>query len=249
MMDSILKVDDLCVAYGKEEVFKEVSFEVEKGDYIAVVGPNGGGKSTLMKSVMGLLTPKTGKIAFQKTDANSLNIGYLPQKPISEQRNFPATVKEIVSIGLMRNKKFPKFLRREDELKIDRILQKLKIHPIKDRKIGDLSGGQLQRVLLARAMVDSPQILILDEPTSALDPQIRDDFYEIIKNLNQEDGVTVLLVSHDVGSVGKYAKKMLYLDGELVFYGSFQEFCESKDMTEYFGLTTQHHFCWRHVNG
>jgi zinc transport system ATP-binding protein len=247
-MSSILTVDELSMCYGKHEVFKNVCFKVKEGDYIGVVGPNGGGKTTLMKGLMGLLSPTSGKIQYQKHELEKNLIGYLPQKMVMDDRSFPATVNEIVSIGLIGKKRFPKFFFHKDYEKIERILKKLKIDHLKDRRIGDLSGGQLQRVLLARAMVDSPQILILDEPTSALDPKIRDEFYEIINHLNQEDGVTVLLVSHDVGSVGKYTKKMLYLDGRLVFFGTYDEFCKSKDMTDYFGFFAQHQFCWRHAD-
>jgi zinc transport system ATP-binding protein len=246
-MGKILSVEDLSMSYGKHEVFKNICFDVQEGDYIGVVGPNGGGKTTLMKGLMGLLTANHGKIRYKKAEEENL-IGYLPQKMMMDDRAFPATVKEIVAMGLLCKKKFPKFFLHKDDEKIQSILKKLKIEHLKERRIGDLSGGQLQRVLLARAMVASPQILILDEPTSALDPKIRDEFYEIINRLNQEDGVTVLLVSHDVGSVGKYTKKMLYLDGRLVFFGTYEEFCKSKDMTDYFGFFAQHQFCWRHID-
>ena len=97
--------------------------------------------------------------------------------------------------------------------------------------------------------MNSPKMLILDEPTSALDPQIREEFYEIISDLNTADNVTIMLVSHDVGSIGKYTKKMLYLDRKLVFYGGYDEFCKSEEMTKYFGFFAQHQFCWRHTDG
>jgi zinc transport system ATP-binding protein len=112
-----------------------------------------------------------------------------------------------------------------------------------------LSGGQQQRVLLARAMVSSPKLLVLDEPTSALDPSIREGFYELLTTLNKDDNVTILLVTHDIATVGKYTNKMLYLDRKLHFYGDYEEFCKSKRMTEYFGNITQHQICWRHMNG
>ncbi len=248
-MDNILTVQNLTMRYGRNEVLSDISFKVEAGDYIGIVGPNGSGKTTLMKGLLGLLPPYEGGIEYGKEVKGSSFVGYLPQKAVTNDKLFPAKVKEIVSIGLLGNKRMPKMIYKKDHKSIDTILEKLRISDLKDRKIGDLSGGQQQRVLLARAMVSSPKMLILDEPTSALDPKIREEFYELIMNLNKVDGVTVLLVSHDVGSVGKYTKKMLYLDRWLVFYGSYEEFCKSKEMTEYFGFFSQHHFCWRHADG
>jgi zinc transport system ATP-binding protein len=248
-MNNILSVQNLTMKYGRNEVLSSISFEVKAGDYTGIVGPNGSGKTTLMKGLLGLLTPTEGKIQFGYNLKGNRFIGYLPQKAVMNDRLFPAKVKEIVSIGLLGNKRIPQIITKKDIEKIDIILEKLKISDLKDRKIGDLSGGQQQRVLLARAMVSSPQMLILDEPTSALDPKIREEFYELISGLNKEEGVTVLLVSHDVGSIGKYTRKMLYLDRKLVFYGSYEEFCKSKEMTEYFGFFAQHHFCWRHADG
>lgn len=248
-MNSILKVESLSMRYGKTEVLTDINFDVQEGDYIGVVGPNGSGKTTLMKGLLGLLAPGSGRIEYNKSILGSSFPGYLPQKTVSNDKLFPAKVKEIVSLGLLASKRYPRFISSGDSERIMAVLKKLKISELKDRKIGNLSGGQQQRVLLARALVSNPKMLILDEPTSALDPQIREEFYEIIKTLNAEDNVTVLLVSHDVGSVGKYTKKMLYLDRRMVFFGSYDEFCKSKDMTEYFGFFAQHHFCWRHADG
>jgi zinc transport system ATP-binding protein len=159
---------------------------------------------------------------------------------------FPAKVGEVIEMGLLVQKKFPKILGTEDKEKVDSILNELGISDLKEKKIGQLSGGQQQRVLLARAMVGKPEILILDEPTSALDPKIRTEFYEMIRALNERHQVTILLVSHDIGSVGKYTNKMLYLDQRLVFYGDYKDFCHSQDMTQYFGYETQHKMCWQH---
>ena len=120
-----------------------------------------------------------------------------------------------------------KILNKEDQTKIDDILNRLNIMPLKNKRIGDLSGGQQQRVLLARAMVNKPEVLILDEPTSALDPRVREDFYKLIHEINTVDGTTILLVSHDLGSVQKYAKRMLVLDREVVFYDEVSKFTSS----------------------
>lgn len=246
MKNKILSVKNLFVMYGKQKVLKDLSFEIEQGDYVGVVGPNGAGKSTLIKVLLELEEKDSGEIEFF-IDKNE--IGYLPQISVINHNMFPASVAEIVSTGLLAKKKFPKKINKMDMKKVEDVLGKLKILNLKDKKIGDLSGGEQQRVFLSRALVDSPKILILDEPTSALDPKIRNEFYELLNELNHEWGITIILISHDVSTIGKYTSKMLYLDKTLIFYGSYSEFCESKEMTEYFGFNSQHQFCWRHNDG
>lgn len=241
-MNNVLSVENITLKYGRHEVLSGISFEAEAGDYIGIVGPNGSGKSTLVKAVLGLHPVSEGKIKF----FDNRLIGYLPQKAVSSDRIFPATVAEIVSMGILSGRKGLKFVTRADREKIEGILEKLKISELKNKKIGSLSGGQQQRVLLARALVSSPGLLILDEPTSALDPKIREEFYIILQELNEKDGVTILLISHDMASIGRYTKKMLYLDRKLVFFGSYEEFCNSLEMTLYFGHHSQHQMCWRH---
>lgn len=245
-MNSILSVEKVTLKYGRNEVLSDITFMAEEGDYIGIVGPNGSGKSTLMKAILGLHPFSEGKIQFGNGLKDSRFVGYLPQKAVTNDRIFPATVREIVSMGLLARKKDPKFITKSDCEKMDGVLEKLKILDLRLKKIGNLSGGQQQRVLLARALVSSPELLILDEPTSALDPRIREDFYGILKELNEKDGVTILLVSHDMASIGQYTRKMLYLDRRLIFFGSYDEFCKSPDMTVYFGHLSQHQFCWRH---
>lgn len=246
-MSELIRVENLTVRYGRHEALTDISFSVEKGDYIGIVGPNGCGKTTLIKALLGLNRPSSGTIVFNNGAATAQGfLGYLPQKAISADRVFPATVKEIIATGLIHSNGFQLRMSQADKARIDTVLERLKIQDLKSKRIGSLSGGQLQRVLLGRALVASPKLLILDEPTSALDPQIREEFYTLLTSLNQDDGVTILLVSHDIGSVGRYTNKMLYLDRRLVFFGGYEQFCGSPDMTRYFGYETQHQICWRH---
>ena len=174
-------------------------------------------------------------------------IGYLPQKGIFLDTRFPATAGEIIIASSIARKSMTPYLGREERSRIEYYMELLDIKELRDRPIGKLSGGQQQRVLLARALVHDPEILILDEPTAALDPQSREAFYSTILGLNKERGVTVLLVSHDIGSIGTYASKLLYLDRTVIFYGDFEEFCVSKTMTDYFGRDSQHIICHRHT--
>lgn len=244
----MIEINELSVNRGSVTVLQKVSFQVATGDYVGIVGPNGSGKTTLMKAILGLLS-YTGCVYFHgqplTTFLTQHPLGYLPQKMSFLDQRFPATAKEIVLSGVYPRKSFPKKLSRQDSEAADEIMNTLEISQLSDKPIGRLSGGQQQRVLLARALVQQPKILILDEPTVALDPQSREIFYNTIQRLNREHFVTVLLVSHDVSSVGEFASKLLYLDRRVVFYGSFETFCQSTAMSHYFGVS-QHLICHRH---
>jgi zinc transport system ATP-binding protein len=247
---NVISVKNLSVRYQAAEVVSDVSFDVAAGDYLGVVGPNGSGKTTLVRALFGLVPRSQGTISLfgQNLDAfrEWYKIGYLPQKMVSFNPYFPATVQEIVGMGLLGRKRFPKRIDRGDHAAIAQVLELLGIGKIKGARIGELSGGQYQRVLLARAMVAEPQILVLDEPTTALDPEAREKFIAVLQGLNRTSGVTVVLVTHDIMSIGRYASKLLYLDRQLIFHGGFDEFCHSAKVTSYFGEAAQHVICHRH---
>lgn len=246
----IISIKNLAVKYGDREVFSKVSFDVEKGDYIGIAGQNGSGKTTLIKTLLGLVKPEKGEIRISGVLLDHFSdwrkIGYLPQSLALSNPLFPATVKEVVALGLLSEKTFPKRIGKKDDEKILAALQILGIENIQDKLIGELSGGQQQRVFLAHALVSNPEILILDEPTTALDPEIRESFFETISRLNKEKKVTILLISHDVGYIGNFANKLLYLDKKAVFFGPFKGFCESEEMAKYFGKDLQHYICHQH---
>lgn len=242
-MNKNIEVRNLSVAYNNSNVLKDISFNINEGDYIGIVGPNGAGKSTLIKALLNLVKESSGEIVYH---IDKKFLGYLPQITETSHKMFPASVFEVISTGLLLKKSFPKLITKEDKKKVEESLRLLNIEELKNKKIGDLSGGQQQRVLLARALVSNPKLLILDEPTSALDPKIRNEFYELLKELNETLKVTIVLISHDIGTIGKYASRLIYLDKTLVFDGTFDEFCHSTDMTEYFGYFSQHQICWRH---
>jgi len=220
-MSNQIIVDSVSVRYGNHIVLDQVSFIIQKGDYIGLVGANGSGKTSLVKALLGLVSLDHGVVKYENPNMKK---GYLPQIALTNDSLFPAEVNEIVGIGLLSNKRRPKIITKSDKVQIDQILERLNILDLKHKRIGDLSGGQQQRVLLARAMVNQPELLILDEPTSALDPRVREDFYQLIHEINTIDGTTILLVSHDLGSVQKYARKMLVLDREVVFFDDVSQF-------------------------
>ena len=250
MNNSILTVRNLSYGYGPVEVLADLTFDVEKGDYIGLAGPNGAGKTTLVKTVLGLSDKFKGTIELFGQDLKSFDgwgrIGYLSQRVTAFNPLFPASVKEVVGLGLLAKKAFPKRFTRADDAIITQSLDLMGIADFEDRRVSDLSGGQQQRVFLARALVSDPELLILDEPGTALDPQSREGFFELIKQLNREKGLTIMLITHDTSQIGQYANKLLYLDKKVVFYGSFADFCKSDEMHLYFGHFSQHLICHQH---
>jgi zinc transport system ATP-binding protein len=249
-MKTILSVNNLCAGYGQVEVLHNISFTVEKDDYIALAGPNGAGKTTLVKTLLGLMDKYTGRAEIFGQDLKSFvrwdRIGYLPQRVNAFNPLFPALVKEIVGLGLLSQKHFPKKFSKEDEAKIKQTLDLMDIIDLKDKLIGELSGGQQQRVFLARSLVSDPDLLILDEPSTALDPPSRESFFDLLKKLNMTKGITIILITHDTAQIGQYANKLLYLDKQIIFYGSFADFCRSDEMSLYFGRYSQHLICHQH---
>lgn len=250
MHDEIVRTEQLACCYREGRVLEDISFRVKRGDYVGIVGPNGSGKSTLVKALLGLVDISSGGASLFGSPLAGFRdwrrVGYLPQSLHLVNPVFPATVHETVGLGLLSLKRFPKSLNNNDRIKIDDTLEELGIYDLRLKLIGELSGGQLQRVLLARAIVNNPELLVLDEPTAALDPETRERFYTMIANLNRTRGVTVMLVTHDSGAIGLHASKMLYLDKKILFYGSFEEFCHSPEMSSMFGEHSQHLMCHRH---
>ncbi len=250
MSMNIITVDKICVRYNSSEVLSDISFNIAAGDYLGIVGPNGSGKTTLIRAMFGLVGLSKGTVKIFGKDVSEFRewhkIGYLPQKLFSFNGHFPATVKEIVALGLLSQKKFPKRMSTGDETAVNKVLESLELVKIKDKLIGELSGGQQQRVLLARAMVGEPEVLVLDEPTTALDPEIRERFSAVLEELNRKSGLTIVLVTHDIMNIGRYASKLLYIDRKLIFHGNFDNFCSSAEVTNYFGEFAQHVICHRH---
>lgn len=246
----VVEVRDLSVHYRMATALSGVSCRVCRGDYVGVVGPNGSGKSTLVRAILGLVGIDAGEITLFGTELGEFDqwgrLAYLPQRVKPLDPRFPATVREIVSLGIpatggVTSRRPPGWKNRVDET-----LELLGISHLARRPVGELSGGQQQRVLLARALAGNPELLFLDEPTSALDPETREEFYGLLERLNRNAGTTVVLVTHDTGTIGLYANRLLYLDTTVIFDGTFEEFCRSPEMTRFFGERSQHLICGRH---
>jgi len=249
--EKIIEVNNLSVKYGPAMVLSDASFAVEKGDYVGLAGPNGAGKTTLIKALLGLVPTSGGTVKlFGQALGNGFehwkDIGYLPQTGATVNPLLPATAREAVLTGLLADKRFPRRLSRADGAKADATLRSLDIFELRGKLVSELSGGQRQRVFLARALVTDPRLLIMDEPSTGLDPAIRDEFYALIGKLNKEKNTTIIMITHDTGQIGHYAKKLMYLDKKIVFYGSFDDFCTSPDVAVRFGDFAQHIICHRH---
>ncbi len=222
MKRSIVDINDLCFSYSGKEVLHNIDLVVGKGDFVAVVGPNGGGKTTLLKLVIGLLKPTRGTIelAGRKPGKKGLEIGYVPQQ-IDHNLSFPATALDVVIMGKHGPKHRLSFGRskrdREDGLAA---LEKMGISDFAERKISDLSGGQRQRVLIARALVTEPELLVLDEPTASIDSRGQTDFYQLLQELNKD--LTILMVSHDLLSVSTFAKSVACVNKRLHYHQAFE---------------------------
>lgn len=215
-----LTCKNLTLGYDSKTVIKDLSFKVNAGDYLCIVGENGSGKSTLMKAILRLLKPVSGTI---ETGDGLLpdEIGYLPQQTFV-QKDFPASVKEIVLSGCQsRCGKRPFYSKEEKQLALDNI-KKMGIEHLEKRCYRELSGGQQQRVLLARALCATQKMLLLDEPVSALDPAAQNEMYSLIEELHNS-GITIVMISHDVEAALKYATHVLHI-GEEIFFGTKAEF-------------------------
>ena len=249
-MNLIIETKNLSVSYGQTEALTNVSFTVEKGDFVGLAGPNGAGKTTLIKTILGLLPTSKGEIKLFGKTKEKFNdwgkIGYLPQKLSTINALFPATVDEVVTLGLLSQKKFPRRITANDQKRTSETLRELGIFDLKKRMLSELSGGQQQKVLLARALVSNPEILIFDEPSTALDPESRESFFQLLQKLNKKNGTAVILITHDTGYIGQYANKLLYIDKSLVYFGKFSDFCQDEKMNAYFGKYEQHIICHQH---
>lgn len=249
-MDNILEIDELSFSYDSLPVIDNLSLAIKRGSFIALAGPNGAGKTTLAKLILALEKPDHGLIkVFGQSEKNSIpwnKIGYLAQRAGLSNPLFPARVREVVSLGLLSSKNYPKKINKLDEEKIDNTLSLLGILDLKNKSVNRLSGGQQQRVFLARALANNPELLIMDEPSTALDPETRASFFDLIKKLNQEKGITIIMITHDTAQAGQYADQLLYLDKKIIFFGQFTDFCHSPEMEKYFGHFAQHLICHQH---
>jgi zinc transport system ATP-binding protein len=247
--DPLISIENISFGFQGLEVLRNISFSLSRGDFMALIGPNGSGKTTLIRIILGTLKPSGGRVLLMGQEADQFNqwerIGYVPQKATHVDPYFPASVREVVALGLLSKKRFPRLLARQDEAVIERALEQVDMKGLKNRRIGELSGGQQQRVFIARAIVNGPDVLFLDEPTAGVDAETQTRFYDMLAELNHNRGLTIALVTHDFGIITKHANKVACLNQRLFFHGTHEEFCSSEVVQEL--LRGEHHLvCHRH---
>ena len=220
----LINCSNLKMGYEGKIVISELSFTINSGDYLCIVGENGSGKTTLMKGLLGLIAPIGGKIEYLE-GLKQKNIGYLPQQN-SIQKDFPCSVLEVVLSGTLNKKFLPLYSKEQKNLAIEN-LKKVNILDLKKKSFQELSGGQQQRVLLARALCATSKLLILDEPITGLDPIASQDLYDLIDKLNKQ-GITIIMVSHDITTSVKHASHILHMSGDSCFYGTTHQYMHSE---------------------
>jgi zinc transport system ATP-binding protein len=224
----IVELRDVSVRYSNGVLaLDRITLDVNDRDLIGLIGPNGAGKSTLLSVILGLIKPSSGSVKLFGTQVLTRNlklVGYVPQKAVAQDTNFPFTVFETVMLGKVAQVGPLRGLGPEDRKKVEETLKLLGIYELKDRRIGQLSGGQSQRVFVAKAMVADPKLLLLDEPTSGIDAASKAEFYGILERLNKEMGITVILSSHDIGVITKLANRVVCINRSLFFCGQNSDF-------------------------
>lgn len=233
-MRNIIKISNLNVYYENVCALHNINLEIKDKEFLAILGPNGGGKSTLLKVILGFKVPKHGEIKIcdmTPSDARRL-IGYVPQFT-KFNKKFPISVEEVVLMGKLGGKMkiFHRFTN-EDREKAHKIMKKLSIYELKNRQIGQLSGGQMQRVLIARALLVEPKILLLDEPTASLDARTKIQIYELLKELNKD--MTIIIVTHDIKMVSSYVSTIACINQKLYYHGDLK--VDSNIFEQIYGL-------------
>ncbi|MGM9759521.1 MAG: metal ABC transporter ATP-binding protein [Parabacteroides sp.] len=216
-MEKLIELSHITAGYGSKVVLKDVSLNIWSDDFLGIIGPNGGGKTTLLKVILGLLSPFSGerRLYREGVETSSLKIGYLPQMNQID-RKFPISVREVVASGLMAEKPRFRDFTADQKNRVEEVLHQMGLEELGHRAIGELSGGQMQRVLLGRSLVSRPQLLILDEPNSYVDKRFESHFYSLLSEINRESAI--ILVSHDIGTVLSMVKNIACVNETLHYH-------------------------------
>jgi zinc transport system ATP-binding protein len=219
MAKDVLKLENVSVSYGSHAVLEKINLTVGEHDFLGIIGPNGGGKSTLLKAILGLVQPDSGTITVlgNSPEKSRSKIGYVPQYN-NYDHSFPVSVQEVVTMGRYSRTGLFKYYGKKDKQAVQGALEKVGMLDHASAQIGQLSGGQQQRVFIARALVSEPELLLLDEPTASVDSAMQTEFYELLEDLKKE--MTIIMVSHDIGAVSVFVDKIACLNQQLFYHGS-----------------------------
>jgi len=216
-MAFLFEMYSLSVSYDANVVLQDVNFRVSESDFIGIIGPNGGGKTTLLKVILGLLKPAKGKIVYNSDIIDRNSIGYLPQISTGDI-NYPVTVTDVILSGMMIRKRIISGMSASDRKRADEVINELGLSEVADSSLNELSGGQLQRVFLGRAVIGNPKLLLLDEPGNFVDSTFENDFYEKLRDLNKR--MAILMVSHDIGIISSHVRSYACVNKELHYHPS-----------------------------
>lgn len=232
MMDNVLTMENIHFAYDHQTVLQGVGLTLKQGDFLGLVGPNGSGKSTMIKLALGSLRPDSGGVKLFDQPLNRFRdwwkIGFVSQKANSFNLGFPATVSEVVASGLYGKLGLFRRMKKKHWLQVEETLETVGLTPYAHQNIGRLSGGQQQRAFIARALVSEPEFLILDEPTVGVDAESVERFYHLLKSLHKDRGLTLLLVTHDIGAITAHADRIACLNKTIHFHGNAEEFASNR---------------------
>jgi zinc transport system ATP-binding protein len=216
---AVVKLENIWAQYNGEPVLEDINLSIGQEDFLGVIGPNGGGKTTLLKIILGLISPSHGKVSVlgKSPQKSRTSIGYVPQTTTFD-RNFPINIRDVVLMGRYSSTGLFKHYQKSDNEAAQKALETVNIANLKNRQIGKLSGGEQQRAFIARALVAQPKLLLLDEPTASVDPAMQTEFYELLNRLKKQ--MAIVLVSHDISAVSVYVDKIACLNRQLYYHGS-----------------------------
>jgi len=236
----VFEVKELSYQVNGQKILQNITMNVLPGDYCAIIGPNGGGKTTLIRLLLGLEKPTKGKIKLFGQDLSRFKrwdkIGYVPQRAAQLDQSFPATVLEVVKMGRIAKQGFFKRFRKEDEEAINEAMAKMDVLDIRDKLIGELSGGQRQRVMIARALASKPEVLILDEPNTGVDVASQQRFYKLLRELNKSEGITIVFITHDIGVIVDDIGRLFTVNQTLLTCNNPKEAISCEGMSMLYGI-------------
>lgn len=236
----LVETKKLCYKAGSLDIVSDVDIKILQGDYTAIIGPNGGGKTTLIRLILGLNKKTSGEILLFGSKIKKFkhwhDVAYVPQNVSHVDRNFPATVKEVVRMGRSVLKKGWERFNNEDERIINEAIERLDVKSFENKLIGELSGGQRQRVMIARALASQPKLLILDEPNTGVDMVSQKKFYALLKELNEKDGLTILFITHDLGVIADDIKNVICINQKILACSNPHEILSCSVMSELYGV-------------
>ncbi len=237
--EAVLEFDEVWFGYDGEIAVQDITFSVTRGEFMAVLGPNGSGKTTLLKLALGLIKPQRGSVKIFGKDPRSFDdwprVGYVPQRVEAVQTRFPATAREVVSYGLYRGFNPFRMFRSSAKKQVEEALELVGIPELADRRVSDMSVGQQQRMLIARSLIRQPELLLMDEPVAGVDAAGQEAFHALVRRLNSEMGMTVMLISHDIGAVMREATTCACINREIVFHGEVHDM-RSSDLSKLYGF-------------